>query len=214
MAGIIDLYYKNKDELKKQKKRIAPLQLTSKLQDYLIKEFANLVIAGSSGHDYVLTNYGCKGEPKISMCLVKGELEKPVIFGMIEAKYIRNIHRMRENDNATDEVAGTLDELYKKLGRYPKDHHCNLQVNLNSKENRIYGLVFASHVTYMDKEGSDSKKFFNSILEKSKSRFAFYDLKYNNPRFDTVYEREEVQVLNRTAYVTLKTGLWTKREEL
>lgn len=211
MAGIIDLYYKNIAEMRIQKKKIAYLQLTSKIEDYLVKEFAHLTITESSGRDFVLTNYGCAGKPRIDMCFITGDLENPYIFGMLEAKYIRNIHRISERDKAWDETNGSLNDLYERIGNYPKDQHCKLPVKLNSKDNRVYGLVFASHVTFKEEKDSDSKEFFDWILERAKPKFVFYDLKGQNPRFDTVYEREKVQVLNNTAYATLKVGLWAKK---
>ena len=214
MGGVTTYYNKYVNEMKeKQKKRLAPLQLVSKIEEFLVKEFANFVISESSGKDFVLTNYGCKGEPRIDMCFITGEHKKPYIYGMLEAKYFRNIHRITEVSKARDELSGGLNSLHKQIGNYSKDKHCDLEVRLNSKENRIYGMVFAYHVTYKEKKDSDCNEFFDIICNKAKSKFVFYDLKDQNPRLDTVYEREEVQVLGKTAYATLKVGLWVKKQE-
>lgn len=212
MAGISEYYYEYIKYLQSQQKRIAPLQLTGKLEEYFVREFVHFVFEKSSGKHLVLTNYGNSRERKIDMCFIRRDRSNPdpVIFGMVEAKYIRNIHRIHEDKKAWDEIDETLKSLHDQTGTCKEEKHGDLEVKLISKNHRIYGLVFASHVTYKDENSSDSKEFFNKILEKAKDRFKFYDLLNQNPRLDAIYNREKIKVLGKTAYATLKAGLWVK----
>ena len=111
MKGITQLFYAYLKYLKKQKEKIALLQLTGRLEDYLVKEFIYFVYQNGM---FAITNVGSKNEQKVDICLLEGDLNHCVIYGMIEAKYIRNIHRFWESA-ATDEITPTLHSLKQQL---------------------------------------------------------------------------------------------------
>ena len=69
--GVTELYYSFLKHLKNEEKRIAPLQLTGKIEDYLVKEFAYHIYKESAGTAFALTNLGNKGGRRIDLCLLK-----------------------------------------------------------------------------------------------------------------------------------------------
>ena len=134
MVEIIDgdeitrLYDSFLEHLREQKS-FSVLQLSGKIEDFLVKEFAYYISQKTKGTDFVLTNYGKKDDKrKIDMCLIrrksprseindKIEEKSSRIYGMIEAKYIRNKHRFYD-DNAKDEITSILKDLKDELGIY------------------------------------------------------------------------------------------------
>ena len=209
-TGIIELYYSFLGYLGSEKEKIAPLQLTSKIEDYLVKEFVYHIYKESGGKVFALTNLGKRGERKIDICLLKGNPNNPLIYGMIEAKYLRNKHRLSDN-NATDEIYSSLKSLSKQIGPFNGLKHGDYDVKLSAKSKHIYGLVFAS---YVKKEGDMDRKdeFYNKILKKAeKLGFRYHDLK--KPYFRHIFEDVSVDVLNTQYCITLKAGLWKLEEK-
>lgn len=210
-TGVIDLYYSFLKYLKGKREEIAPLQLTGKIEDYLVKEFIYHIYNISKGNVFALTNLGNKRERKIDICLLKGNAKNPIIYGMIEVKYLRNRHRLSHHD-ATDEIYQSLYSLSQQIAPFSRKEHGGYKVKLSAKSKNIYGIVFASYVTetYGDKERKE--EFYNKkILKKAeKLGFRYHDLK--KPYFRPIFEDVSIDVLNEKYYITLKAGLWNRRK--
>ncbi len=201
--GITHLYYSFLKYLVKQKEKIAFLQLTGRIEDFLVKEFIYFV---HKKGQFAITNVGNKGQQKVDICLLKGNMASPKIYGMIEAKYVRNIHRAWAS-NATDEVVTTLKELKKQLHAFENPRHGSFSVNLVSKSRNIYGMVFASYAR--KKEETDmGHNFYKAILDKATGNFRYHDLP--KPYFRPIFDNVKVKIFNSTFYVTLKCGLWKR----
>ena len=125
MEGITDMYDSFLEYLGEQKEKISVLQLSGKIEDFLVKEFVYYVYKKTEGKNFVLTNYGSKEEQKIDICLIRekshykpeknDEIEaKYEIYGMIESKYIRNRQRFFNYD-AKDEITSTLKDLKRQV---------------------------------------------------------------------------------------------------
>jgi len=209
MAGITNVYYSFLKYLKGNDRKIATLQLTGRIEDFFVKEFVYYFTRFSKGKSFALVNIGNKKQQKIDLCLIKGNsIEKAEVFGMIEAKYLRNIHRLWLDADATDEIGTVLDDLHRQLHTFEKTSHGGHNVNLFSKTRDIYGLVFASYVS-KQKNDSGKKEFYSYILEKASDKFRYHDLP--KPYFRPVFDDVQISVLNTTFYVTLKAGLWKRK---
>lgn len=187
------------------------LQLTGKIEDYLVKEFVYHIYCSTEGKIFAETNSGVRGEPKIDIAILKGDsIGSSAIYGLIEAKYLRNKHKMSDFD-ATDEIYTSLKRLHKQIGPFGKIKQGDHDVKLSAKSKNIYGLVFASYVTKKQNEEQEKKKFFDDILKKAEKNFLrYHDLK--NPYFDLIFDKIQVNVLNTNFYVSLKAGLWKIKE--
>lgn len=107
MKGIDKLYNAFKLSLKVHRRKAAPLQVVSKLEEYLTKEFCSVIFLKSNMVILPLTNTGQRADnKKIDMALLEGDLsealdrrtakshrDKLVIRAFIEVKYLRNRHR-------------------------------------------------------------------------------------------------------------------------
>lgn len=210
-TGVIELYYSFLKNLEEEKDKIAVLQLTGKIEDYLVKEFIYHVYYPTKGKVFALGNLGNRGERKIDICLLKGRsVDNSVIYGLIEAKYLRNKHRISDYD-ATDEIYTSLKRLYEQIGTFKSTKHGGYDVQLSALSKNIYGLVFVSYVTKNDKDKQGKKDFYNKILKKAGKFFRYHDLSkpYFRPIFDDIY----VKVLNTDYYISLKAGLWRIEEK-
>lgn len=203
MRGVTTLYYSYLKYLSKERKKIALLQLTGRIEDYLVREF---IWHAHTKHNFGVANIGSKNQQKIDICLLKGKLDNPTIYCMVEAKYFRNKHRLW--DNATDEIGYTLKDLNRQLHYFNYSKHGNMEVGLISKSHSIYGLVFASYVNNK-KDKSKKDKFYKDIKNAACKYFKYHDLP--NPGFRKVFDDVKVRVLNTDFYVTLKGGLWKRR---
>ena len=82
-------------------------------------------------------------------------------------------------------------------------------MNLLSKAQNIYGLVFASYVSKKDEK--EKKDFYKKVRDKaSDNSFRYHDL--NKPYFNAIFEDTEVKVLGATYYTTLEAGLWVSAQ--
>ncbi len=205
MSGITSLYYSFRGYLAKQARKIALLQLTGRIEDFLVREF--IYYAWTKGI-FSVSNIGNKKEQKLDICLLKGNVSSPKIFGMIEAKYFRNIHRYKIKSNATDEIESVLKELNRQLHTFEKSKHANFRVRLISRAQNIYGLVFASYVSGEINE-KKKKRFYNIILGKAERYFKYHDLL--QPYFRPIFDDIKIDVLKTPFYVTLKCGLWRRK---
>lgn len=188
-----------------QKDKIAYLQLIGKIEGYLVKEFCYFIYKNSGGKSFNLINVGNKNEQKIDICLLKGnELSSVEIYGMIEVKYFRNRHRYHKY-NARDEIRYTLSKFKKQLHIFKHEKHGGYNVNLDSINNEIFGLVFAS---YIDEEKILDKKeeYYKRILITSREIFKEHNISISN--FKQIYDDEITKLMNSSFYVTLKASLW------
>jgi hypothetical protein len=210
--SILKIYYSYRDKLRKKRAELAVLQLTGKLEDRLTKEFASAIYTESAGALIGLSNVGKRGEQKIDLAVLQGDLSKGLkqenatIRAFIEAKYLRNAHKLCMW-NAQDELAGSLKDLKRQLWRVNKDKHGGFPVKLSGRHKDIYGLVFASYAR-LDDEGNKEDIFLARIRGLAEThKFTYHDLQ-KNPWLETVYKDELVRVLKRDFRVSLAIGLW------
>ena len=208
IKGVIPLYDEYKKYLSKMGKKIAILQLTGRIEDYLVKEFVAFVYKESHGQVFVQTNFGKAGENRIDMGLTQLRDNKRVIFGLIEAKYITNKHKGGEN-NALDNLEGTLASLYKQIKYVPKRKHASHDVRAKSLLNSIYGLIFASYISDINND-RDKNIYFKQLKKRAADRFRFHDLQ--TPQLLSVYDDIKIDYLGIKKYVSLKIGLWRAKK--
>lgn len=209
--GVFELYLGYIRHLRDRKLFIAPLQLTGRLEYYLVHEFIGHVFQASGGKLLGKANLGNRGEPKIDIAFVEGaspESEKVTI--LVEAKYLQNAHRTSSIDDAKDEIATTLKDLARQLYKFTRATQGTLPVRLRSVNKEVYGLVFAS---YTKPTGAQDGKedFYKDIGRKSATYgFRYHDLP--TPWLHPVYDDVEVNTLGTRFRVTLRAGLWRARK--
>lgn len=210
--GILKIYDSYKDKLRKKRAELAVLQLTGKLEDRLTKEFASSIYSESAGALIALSNVGKRGEQKIDLAVLQGDLSKdinqenPKILAFIEAKYLRNAHKLCMG-NAQDELAGALKDLKRQLWCFDKTTQGGFRVKLSGGRKDIYGLVFASYVRPDDKV-NEEHAFLKRIRRLADNfKFTFNDFP-SYPWLQCVYKDEPVSVLKRKFRVSLRVGLW------
>ena len=203
------IYHNYIKHLKSKEKQISVLQLTGRIEDFLVKEFIYCAYAESNKKIFGLTNVGKSKEQKIDICLqrkVKGQIE---IMGMIEAKYIRNVHRYNTILNAKDEINDSLKSFGKQVHKYSKSIHGGYNVNLISKDNNIYGLIFTSYADR--KEDNEWNKFRKNIISKANELGFMYQDK-SKAYLDIIYENVSTTIFDEEYFVSLASGLWIKKE--
>lgn len=208
MTDIGEIYYKYVKHLKSKEDEITALQLTGKIEDFLVKEFIYYAYTESNKKIFGLTNVGKKKEQKIDICLqrkVKGQIE---IMGMIEAKYIRNMHRYHKELNAKDEITPSLKSFETQVHKFDRPTHGGYNVNLISKDNNIYGLIFASYAD--TKKDNGWNKYRESIISKANDLgFKYQD---ESKPFDIVYENVSTTIFDEEYFVSLASGLWVNND--
>jgi hypothetical protein len=207
--GITELYYNFLKYLEEEKDKIALIQLTGKIEDYLVKEFVYYIYKKTEGKTFALVNLGIRGEKKIDIVLLKGNMDNPVIHSLIEAKYLRNKHRITNYD-ATDEISTSLKSLHEQIGPFKSETLGGYKVKLSARSKNIYGLVFASYVSKVQKDEQNKKCFYKRILRIAEKFFRYHDLK--KPYFRFIFDDVYVNVLNTKFYVSLRAGLWKNAE--
>lgn len=209
--GITGLYYDfYRKHLTKAstRNRVAPLQLIGRNEDYLVREFASFVHAQTDGSRACITNSGRPGQSKIDLAVVRtGEDGDHVAECFVEAKYLRNRHRMDMRDfGANDEIVPSLKELRRQLSFDPDSTHGFQEVKLRARTTKIYGLIFASYTRPL---GSDDRKseWYELVLSKAAEQSLWYhDLK--GPYFRPVFEDVKIHSLGIEWCVSLRCGLW------
>jgi hypothetical protein len=188
---------------------IAPLQLTGRLENYLVHEFISHVHKETDGEFLGISNFGNNGEQKYDIAFVRNnhEKKKEIVYAL-EAKYIMNNHKLREKEDATDDITTTLKNLANQLKSDIKNKHGIYDVCPQKVGDKIYGLVFAS--CRKSNYGDESKeKFFGRILSVAKKMgFTCYGSNEEEPIFDEGYEDIEVFAVGDKYYLTLRVGLW------
>ena len=219
MRGIDKLYNAFKLSLKANRKKVAPLQVVSRLEEYLTKEFCSVIFLQSNMAILPLTSPGQRTDKrKIDMALLEGDLsealnrrtaksqrDKLVIRAFIEVKYLRNRHRFGYSD-AQDEIVPTLKNLKKQLGIFDLSEYAGYRVDLRGHRNDIYGLVLASYVR-RSHEDDGHRVFVQKVKECGrKHRLRYWDL--SGPLLDLVYANEPVTILCGEFKTSLYAGLW------
>lgn len=208
-TGITQLYYKFVGHLRSRTEFIAPLQLTGRLEDYLVHEFIGYSFGESGGKLLGLSNLGNRGEQKIDVAFVQGDSpDSPVIIGLVEAKYLRNAHRFSPIDSAKDEVATTLKDFQRQVRGFKLDVHARIPVHLRSRNAEVYGLIFVSYTKPATQSRPRDKEEFFKFVKKRAGELGFRFLDYETPHLNKVYEDKRVDALGMQYLVSLRTGLW------
>lgn len=222
-TGVFPLFREFKCHLKKEKKRLAPLQLVGKLENYLTKEFAGVILKESGGTVLPLSNYGlAKDGRRIDLVLLKGNLSKAVdmetwkiakenltIFAVVELKYVRNRHRI-SFAKANDETSTAFNSLaMHQLGKLPDDFS-TFKVKLRSPKNEIYGLVFASYVCREEEGDAKAKEaeFIKDTTDGIRKKYGFQSHNSKKAGLKEVYSGVTVTALKGKYLVSLYAGLW------
>lgn len=210
-SGIVSLYYRYLTHLKKRKKFVAPLQLTGRIEDYLVHEFIGYAYQESGGRLLGKSNLGGRDQQKYDIAFVKGvSPDSERIVALVEAKYLRNAHRTSSDDNARDETLTTLKDLGRQLHRFGGLKHGGIPVELLSRNKEVYGLVFASYSKPVKIE--DKKEAFYKDVKRKAKGIGFRFLDYETPQLNSVYEDVKVPALGTIYRVSLRTGLWRSRQ--
>jgi hypothetical protein len=226
MRGVGVLYRELKHHLVDVAPRVSPLQVVSKLEEFLTKEFCSVILKKSGNSVLPLTGAGNRSDGRrIDLALVQGNLSRAVdtqsmkvvrqkmkVRAFIELKYLRNKHRFGFG-NASDEIESTLKDLRKQIGTFRKSSYGDYGVKLRARTKDIYGVVVVSYVRRadlrIDKQASrdDREVFLETILASArKNKLRFYDLTY--PRLEAIYIDRPVQVLKARFMISLYAGLW------
>ena len=212
-TGLIQLYYDFREVLRRERKKIAALQLTGRLEEYLTHEFGYHIYRGSRGRLFVITNYGAQGQSRIDIVVLKpGKPDgQPYIKALVEAKYLRNAHRLGDH-TAHDETRQALSGLARQLKRSAGFRHGEYEVRLSARRKEIYGLVFGSYVAGGARAPRLPKdEFYQDCLDRAiQAGLRYHDL--NNPAWREVFDDVDVAVLGRKYQVSLKMGLWRLAE--
>jgi hypothetical protein len=222
MKGVGRLYSEFRHSLATDRKLITPLQIVSRLEEYLTKRFCSVVFTASEMTILPLTSPGQRVDGrKIDIALLEGDLSHALdkkaakrhrdelsIRAFVEVKYLRNRHRFGFGD-ATDEIQPTLQNLRDQLGAFNLEHYAGYSVNLRGHRRDIYGLVLASCVQ-RSHEDDGNTAFIRKVNRCARlHQLSYYDLKY--PQLDPAYENEAVTILGGHFKASLYTGLWRLR---
>lgn len=230
MQDFINLYKDFLNHLKEKSKFIANLQLSGKLEQYLVTEFIGFVHKETNGDILGFTNLGNKNERKIDIALVKraqiddtylnqpkGDNNLEIVYA-VESKYINNKHRIQEGSQAKDNIRTSIKSLKEQISetnnkmkseKYPK--HADLPIGQNLIRTGIYGLIFASFVSESG-EKEDKEERMETFHNRIKGCFDDYGFllvcaNTNGNFFDIIY-KEIIFSLKSTFNATLEIGLW------
>lgn len=203
--GITELYEGFPEYLKNKSKLIAPLQLTGRLEDYLVREFISHSYTKTGGEILGLANLGKGQRFDIALAKYLGEKEVQVV-GLLEAKYLRNRHRVLPF-NAKDETTSALKRLQKQLNGKPKIGLREFSVKLEPQNKRIFGLVFVSYAT-TEGRTTDKEEFYNRHIVENAKKEKFVPAGNKTEFLDSVHEDAHVKFGNANFFVTLRVGLW------
>lgn len=193
------------DYLNDNRQKIGYIQLTGKMEKFLVKEFCYFIYTKSKGKYATAIDMGKKKEKRIDICVIAGQqldYEQIEIVALIEAKYFRNWHRffpLTDEDKILEIMKGFIKQIY------PVEKDSHGWFNLNSSVKRVNAIAFASFVSY---EQKDSKKeaYYTRILNTARKMFE-NDI-ISTFSFQRAYEDTEIELFNKKIYVTLRAGLW------
>jgi hypothetical protein len=220
MKGMTSLYKEFKIDLHRRRKSLAPLQLVGRLEDYFTKEFARFVFKKSKMMVLPLSQIGNAGDrQKFDLVLTEGDLSesldkrsavKPKVRVFIEAKYVRNRHKMGFN-TAADESSTCFKSLRTQLGQVEPDVYAGYPVDPRSPKREVYGLVFASFIRREHEEDDMLDLFLRQTVACAKEN-GLQSFNFKAPALSMVYENVPVTVLNGEFRVSLYAGLWRIKE--
>lgn len=221
VTGVIKTYYSFLRCLKSHRRKIAALQLSGKLEHWLVSEYVYHIYKVSGGGRFAITNTGKRNENerKIDLVVLGGELragrtrlyrDQATARALIEAKYFCNLRCMGFG-SACDEIGPTIKSLSSQLYHYPEDSHGGFDVHLVGHGD-VYGLIFASHVQTrgegQEPIGGSPKDFLSDIYQRAKrDGLRYHDVKH--PWLRNVFGRpQRITALGRMYQVSLYAGLW------
>jgi len=205
--GIFSLFVGYVRHLRDRREFVAPLQLTGRLEYYLVHEFIGHVFQASAGRLLGKVNLGGKGEQKFDISFVEGTPASPeTIVALVEAKYLGNAHRTDPVDTARDEISTTLKDLRRQLHRFTGTTHAKTPVRLRSLNKEVYGLVFASYTKPVGELYAKNDFYRDVNRRATEYGFRYHDLP--TPWLHPVYDDIEVKILGTVYRVTLRAGLW------
>jgi hypothetical protein len=193
--------------------RLAPLQLGSRLEDYLVKEFMQFVYWQSKGRRYCACNVGNQHEQKVDIALLKKPAQEPVVEALVEVKYLQNRSLGSEGDNLRDQIRATLKDLQRQLRLAPSSMHGGYDVALRARSVSVYGLVLASYACRVDEEDAKGKQ--KRFIQKIRTVADELGLQYHDlpkPYLYPVYEGHPISYLGERWRVSLYAGLWRRRK--
>ncbi len=219
MKGIDRLYNAFKRSLRANRKKVAPLQVVSRLEEYLTKEFCSVIFSKSNMAILPLTSPGQRADRrKIDMALLEGDLSKAldkrtpksqrdklVIRAFIEVKYLCNRHKFGYSD-AQDDFHPILRNLSQQLGRFDLGEYAGYRVDLRGHRKDIYGLVLASYVRRRHED--DDQKVFVRRVRNCGSQHGLRHWDLPDPQLDLVYANVPVTILRGEFNASLYAGLW------
>ncbi len=228
---LVKLFISFKTSLAKERKKLAVMQLTGKIEDVLTREFAFHIVATGKGNYFPLMNYGEQGERKYDLCILKrryndplGPLWDPVITTFIEAKYISNILKEWDWDKGSKKfyffrqtgTGHTFRKLKSQLRCNKSFEHGGYTVSAEANRHS-FGLVFVSFVWPKNKRlfvptkslFSIKKDYFNYVKDNAAKHFV--DVGHGRPKLVTVYNDTDANLLGITMRTSLKMGLWMRK---
>ena len=206
-TGIVKLYDSFLKSLYNNRKRIAYLQFTGMLEDYLTREFAYHIYLRSRHSLFTYTNYSTKRARRFDIVIFDGKSSARKIKGLIEAKYLCNKHRDTK-EQAIDNIGSSLASLTKQISTKNIKSYLGRDVlKLRSRSTNIYGLVFASFISLKRKD--PEKIDFDKKIYSRAMRLRYHD--YQMPYLHKVYDDVKVDILGQNKFASLKVGLWRLR---
>lgn len=188
--------------------RVVPLELSGRIEDYLVREFMQYVFLRSCGLMFCEFNLGSRGEQKVDISILSRDTRgEECIRAFLEAKYLQNRGRrwagIREK---YDEIRGTLARLAEQLDMRPKETHGGATVRLRSRSTQVYGLIFVGY-TRRDTEPDESRPFIRRILRVA-SEHALRSHDHARPYLAPAFLDRAVVVLEQSWRCSLWIGLW------
>jgi len=205
------------EALKKDKNSIAYLSLSGKLEDYLVKRFLVHIQSETKGHISAYTNFGSqkRKEGLRDICLFDCDGKKDIIYSLVEAKYIES--SVRDN-YCGGQITKPLEELDRQCPHFLKvKEFGGCKINIKSESKSIYGLVFCCFKGYPKndkKEYTDKKNKFFEDITKNKFAKKFKSINKSKAELEIVFDDCNPKFgINDSCYVTLRVGLWIKRNK-
>lgn len=207
------------ETLKQKQMEIAFLQLTGKLEGYLVNQYLYYLFQASNQSLFGLTNLGCKKENKVDIAIMRrpDPRQYQEIVAMFEAKYLRNRHRNWADSPAFDEARSALVDLARQVMFQPGPDHGFYSVNPDGRVSP-YGLVFASFVKReCDTKRSMKNETLAAFLAKITGHaegLGFHDVGATTVSFHIAYQNQLLAFHEQVYHVSLAVGLWVRGETL
>lgn len=208
--GVIELVNEFRSYLRRDdtSSRVAPLELSGRIEDYLVREFMQCVYWSTHGAMFCEFNLGSKGEQKVDVSIVNKDAHgEEYIQAFLEAKYLQNRGRrwagMREK---YDEIRDTIRKLAKQLRMDPKETHGGITVRLGTRFAQAYGLIFVGYTRH-DIEPDESGRFLERIVTIA-NEYSLRGLDLDEPYLVPAFVDKQVNVMDHLWSCSLWIGLW------